>query len=289
MQLGRWRIDLIQTGHFKLDGGAMFGVVPRNLWEKSNPADTQNRIDMTMRTMCLRDGERTVLVDTGLGHKDAPKFHDIFAVDFSRFTMSDGLAELQIRPEDVTDVILTHLHFDHAGGSVLRSDGDLALAFPNATHYIQRRHWDWAMNPSDRDRASFLPDNYMPVHEAGKLQPLDGEEELFPGVSLHVVEGHTFGQQLVRVRDGARSVLYAADLIPMSAHVPGPWIMGYDLQPLRTLEEKNALLSRAVSDGDILIFEHDRYVEAATVSLSDKGYRLNEHGTLEEVAAAAYV
>lgn len=284
MQLGKWKVDLVQTGQFKLDGGAMFGVVPKNLWQKPCPADSQNRIEMTMRTMVLRGDDRVILVDTGMGHKDSEKFHDIFALEFGVFSIPSALAGLGIAAEDVTDIILTHLHFDHAGGCVLRNGDALALTFPNATHYLQRRQWEWALDPSERDRASFLPENYLPIDEAGRLQLLDGEEELFPGISLHVVDGHTFGQQLVRVEGDARSLLYAADLIPMSAHVPGPWIMGYDLQPLVTLAEKNSMLARAAKDGDILVFEHDRAVEAGTVLSTEKGFRLGRHGTLESLA-----
>ncbi len=283
MRFGSWHIDLVETGRFKLDGGAMFGVVPKNLWSRNNPTDDANRIAMTMRSLCLRKDDRVVLVDTGVGHKEDTKFRDIFAIDFSSHSLAHGLASLGIDPASVTDVILTHLHFDHAGGSVDRREGGLALTFPNATHYVQRRHWEWAMHPSDRDRASFLPDNYMPIEDAGRLQLLDGDEQIIDGLSLQIVNGHTFAQQLVRVQGEAQSLLYAGDLVPMSAHVPGPWIMGYDLQPLLTLEEKNALLSDAAVRGDILVFEHDPLVEAATVQHTEKGFRLDRSGTLAQV------
>ncbi len=286
MTFGSWSVDLLETGRFKLDGGAMFGIVPKNLWSKGNPADEQNRIDMTMRSLCLRRGDRVLLVDTGVGHKDSARFHDIFAIDFSRHSLASGLAALGIDATSVTDVILTHLHFDHAGGSVLRNDDRLELAFPNATHYLQRRHWEWALHPSERDRASFLPENFMPLQDAGRLQLLDGEERIFEDLSLQLVHGHTFAQQLVRVHGDDRSLLFAGDLVPMSAHVPGPWIMGYDLQPLVTLQEKNTLLAEAAARGDVLLFEHDPFVEASTVQLTDKGFRLGRSGTLREVLAA---
>ncbi len=286
MRFGSWEIDLIETGRFKLDGGAMFGVVPKNLWSKNNPSDEANRIEMTMRSLCLRRGDRVVLVDTGLGHKEHGKFLDIFAVDFTAYTLEKGLRDLGIDPRAVTDVILTHLHFDHAGGSVTFRDGELALTFPEATHYVQKRHWDWAMNPSDRDQASFLPDNYMPIRDAGRLQLLDGAEQILEDLELHVVNGHTFAQQIVRVRAEDRSLLYAGDLIPMSAHVPGPWIMGYDLQPLLTLEEKNSLLTEAADRNDIVLFEHDPHVEAATVQNTAKGFRLEHAGRLEQLLSA---
>lgn len=286
MRFGSWQIDLIETGRIKLDGGAMFGVVPKPLWTKTNPTDELNRIDMTMRSICLRRDDRVILVDTGVGHKESAKFQDIFAIDFSRYTLADGLARLDIEPSEVTDVVLTHLHFDHAGGSVLGNGTDLALAFPNAVHYVQREQWEWAMNPSDRDRASFLPNNYMPIREAGRLQLIDGEEQIINDLSLHVVNGHTFAQQLVRVHGEDRSLLYAGDLVPMSAHVPGPWIMGYDLQPLVTLREKNFLLTNAAAENDIILFEHDPTVEAATVQITEKGFRLDRYGTLEELFTA---
>ncbi|MBR9978116.1 MAG: MBL fold metallo-hydrolase [Bacteroidetes bacterium] len=283
MEFGSWKVNLLETGRFKLDGGAMFGVIPKPLWHRANPADERNRIDMTMRALCLRRADRVILVDTGVGHKESGKFRDIFAIDFSVVSLETGLATLGITAEEVTDVILTHLHFDHVGGCVRNDGGALSAMFPNATHYVQRRQWEWAMTQSERDRASFIADNYLPLREAGILQLLDGEEKIFEEMELHIVDGHTFGQQLVRVRDGDVSLLYAADLIPMSAHLPGPWIMGYDLQPLVTLQEKHDLLTRAVGDGDILMFEHDPIVEAATVERSEKGFRLAHHGTLDDV------
>lgn len=283
MEFGSWKVDLLETGRFKLDGGAMFGVIPKPLWNKTNPADERNRIDMTMRALCLRRGDRVILVDTGVGRKESGKFQNIFSIDFSVVSLETGLSALGVSAEEVTDVILTHLHFDHVGGCVRNEGGDLGPMFPNATHYVQRRQWEWAMAPSDRDRASFIDDNYLPLREAGLLQLLDGEEEIFEDMELHIVDGHTFGQQLVRVRNGDASLLYAADLIPMSAHVPGPWIMGYDLQPLVTLKEKYEILTRAVGDRDILLFEHDPFVEAATVERSEKGFRLAHHGKLDEV------
>lgn len=283
MTFGSWKVDLLETGRFRLDGGAMFGIVPKNLWSKNNPADERNRIDMTMRSLILRGKDRVVLVDTGVGHKDSAKLHDIYAIDFSGHSLAAGLAALGVDASSVTDVILTHLHFDHAGGSVLRHGEDLALTFPNAIHYVQRRHWEWAMHPSERDRASFFPENYVPIQEAGRLQLLDGAEQILEDLSLQLIDGHTFAQQLVRVHGDGRALLFAGDLVPMSAHVPGPWIMGYDLQPLVTLQEKNIILTEAAARGDVLVFEHDPFVEAATVQQTEKGFRLGLHGTLEDV------
>ncbi len=284
---GRYEIAPVETGRFRLDGGAMFGVVPKNLWEKRNPADEQNRIDMRMRTLLMRDGERTILVDAGVGHKESGKFNAIFAIDFSDHTLDRGIRALGVEPEEVTDVIITHLHFDHVGGAVLRHGDELRLMFPNAEHYVQRRQWEWANAPSDRDRASYLPDNILPIADAGKLRLLDGEEELFPDLHLHVVDGHTFGQQLIRVNDGDQSLVYVADLVPMSSHVPAPWIMGYDLQPLTTLAEKEKLLSRAADQRDILFFEHDAFSEASLVGIGKKGFEAADAGRLADVLRIA--
>ena len=284
---GRFEIAPVETGSFRLDGGAMFGVVPKNLWEKRNPADEQNRIDMRMRTLLVRDGERTILIDAGVGHKESEKFNDIFAIDFSRYSLEGGLRALGVAPEDVTDVIITHLHFDHVGGAVILHGGELRLMFPNAEHFVQRRQWEWANAPSDRDRASFLPHNFVPLSDAGKLQLIDGGEELFPGLHVRVIDGHTFGQQMVRLEDGDQSILYAADLIPMSSHVPAPWIMGYDLQPLTTLAEKERLLSEAAEKRHILVFEHDAFSEAALVGIGKKGYEAADAGRLSDVIRKA--
>ncbi|MCB2204426.1 MBL fold metallo-hydrolase [bacterium] len=286
-RFGRFEIAAIETGHFKLDGGAMFGVVPKNLWERKNPADAQNRIEMTMRTLVLRDAEHTILVDAGVGRKDSGKFQDIFAIEFDEVSLERGLKQLGIAPADVTDLIATHLHFDHIGGAVIRENDSLRLTFPNAMHHVQREQWTWACNPSQRDRASYMPDNFRPIEDAGKLQLLDGNEELLPGLQLEVVNGHTFGQQIVRIVDGDQSLVFAADLIPMCSHVPDAWIMGYDLQPIVTLGEKQQMLKRAVESGDVLLFEHDRAIPASLVEHGEKGYRAAHEGKLEDVLTAA--
>jgi glyoxylase-like metal-dependent hydrolase (beta-lactamase superfamily II) len=282
MTFGRYDISLIESGRIRLDGGAMFGVVPKPLWEKVNEVDAQNRVAMTMRSLVLRDDSRIILVDTGVGEKESEKFCSIYAIDHSRYRLTDELHSLGITPEAVTDVVLTHLHFDHAGGCVRRVGDRLEPVFVNARHYVQRRHWEWAMQPSDKDRASFLPDNYLPLRDAGLLSFLDGETELFEGVHSEIINGHTFAQQMLRIDGGeGATLLYAADLIPMSAHIPAPWIMSYDLQPLVTLAEKHRVLDRAAREGDILLFEHDAATEAATIIKTDKGYAAREKGSLD--------
>ena len=284
---GPYEVATVETGRFRLDGGAMYGVVPKPLWERDNPADDRNRIAMTMRSLVLRDASRTILVDVGVGYKDPEKFREIFAIDFSEYSLESGLNDLGIHSGDVTDVILTHLHFDHVGGAVARDGDQLQLVFPNATHYVQREHWNWSLQPSERDQASFIPDNYRPIEDAGKLQLLDGEEELFPGIRMEIIHGHTFAQQLVRATDGDQSILYVADLLPMSSHVPEPWIMGYDLQPIVTLREKQRILQRAVQKQDVFVYEHDVFSAASLVETTSKGYRAFGKGTLHETMKTA--
>jgi glyoxylase-like metal-dependent hydrolase (beta-lactamase superfamily II) len=286
MKYGSYDVHSLDTGLFRLDGGAMFGVVPRNLWERTNPPDEKNRILMALRTLLVRGNGRTILIDTGVGEKYGEKFRSIYSIDLENRTLEQRLGEYGVRPEDVTDVILTHLHFDHVGGAVRREGNALAPAFPNARHYLQKRHWEWAMRPSDRDKASFIPENYMPLYERGMVDVVDGTTELFPGIRLETVDGHTFAQQLVRIVDDRRSIVFCCDLIPMSAHVPAPYIMGYDLQPLVTLEEKTRFLAKAVDDRDILVFEHDPFVQGGIVLSDEKGFRLTESGTLNDMIVA---
>jgi len=282
-RLGRYELHAIDAGALRLDGGAMFGVVPKPLWEKSTPADEANRIAMCMRVLLLRGDGRTILVDTGAGDKVSDKMVSIYAFDPPHGRLLSSLASHGIAPEDVTDVIFTHLHFDHAGGAVTRDGDGYRPLFPRARHYVQREHLAWALKPSDRDRASFLPENFQPLSEAGLIDTVDGAVELFPDIHLLPVHGHTFAQQLVRVVGGERPLLFAADLVPMSAHVPAPWIMGYDLQPLVTLREKQQLLAEAARTGEVLIFEHDPFVEAATIEHGERGFVPQRRGTLDEV------
>ena len=273
MTLGGYQIDLVEAGLVRLDGGAMFGIVPRPLWERRIPPDDRNRIPLAMRCLLLRGHGRTILVDTGVGEKGDAKFEDIYGVDHAHSTLLGSLAALGVAADDVTDVVLTHLHFDHAGGATVRTaSGDLALTFPEADHYVQREHWAWA-HESPRESASFLPENLDPIGASGRLVLLDGAELPFENVDLHIVNGHTRGQQLVRVHDGARSVLHAGDLVPTAAHVPLLWVMAYDVEPLATLDEKRPLLSRAAREGWTVVFEHDPVIASARIVETEKGFR----------------
>jgi glyoxylase-like metal-dependent hydrolase (beta-lactamase superfamily II) len=287
MNFGQFELHTIETGWLALDGGAMFGVVPKNLWNRSIDADEQNRIPMTMRTLVIKYQDRVILVDTGAGNKNSEKFNRIYGIDTSQHEMITKLSHLGISLNDVTDVIQTHLHFDHAGGAVsFNASGDPEITFPKARYYVQKHHWNWATKPSMKDRASFIPQDFMPLQEAGNLELVDGPEELFPGLELVVVNGHTVSQQLVRVRDGERSILYCADLIPTQHHVPAPYVMGYDLMPLVSLEEKVRILGEAVAAPTVLVFEHDRAAAAALVVGEGEKFSAGTVGSLEEVIAS---
>lgn len=280
MTIGNYTLTAIETGRFALDGGAMFGVVPWVFWSRTNPPDDRQRITLAARCLLIRGEGRTILVDTGNGSKWNDKLRDIYRLDQSHSALERSLAAAGVRPEEVTDVILTHLHFDHCGGSTKFVDGALVPTFPNAKHYVQQDHWDAAMHPTDRDKASFMKDDYMPLYERGMLTMVDGEQELFPGISMVVCNGHTTAQQLPLISDGTKTMLFCCDLVPTASHVPLPYIMGYDLRPLTTLEEKKRLLPRAAKEGWTLFLEHDPDTAAITIKETEKGLAVNERFSL---------
>lgn len=261
----------VQTGFFALDGGAMFGVVPKVLWQKLIPPDDRNRIPMAMRALLIQTEDRLVLVDVGVGHKYTPKFADLYAIDHSTHTLAGELEKLGFSVSEVTDVVLTHLHFDHAGGSTQRVGDQVVPTFPNARYYVQRSHWAWAHAPNARERASFFPENYDPLEATGQLVFLEGETELLPGVRLYVVNGHTEGQQLVSVHYKGHTLLYGADLFPTSAHLPLPYVMAYDVRPLVTFAEREQYLPWLVRERVIVFYEHDAAVECSTVIEKEPG------------------
>ncbi len=271
MKIGNYDLHAIETGTFALDGGAMFGVVPKTLWEKAISPDEKNRIPMAARALLLIGNGRKILIDDGNGSKFNDKLVSIYKIDNSRNDLISSLRKHNIFPADITDVILTHLHFDHAGGSTYRENGVVKPTFPNAKYYVQREHWEAANKPAERDRASFFPEDFVPLQEHGLLNFTEGEVEILPGITCRICNGHTSALQAPVISDGKTTMLYCADLVPTSAHVPLPWIMAYDLRPLVTLEEKRRILNEAV-DGDwILYFEHDASVQTCRLRRTEKG------------------
>ena len=277
LKVGPYQIKPVPTGLFGLDGGAMFGTVPKVLWEKTNPADSSNRIQMEARGLLLLGEKHRILIDCGIGgdfiekygEKLGSKFSEIYAVDEEKASLTSSLQKWGLTPDDITDVILTHLHFDHCGGGTTAVNGKLVPTFKNATYYVQKRNLETARTPNLREKASYYSANFEPLIEAGVLKILDGEvSELLPGVSVLLTDGHTVGQQIVKVSDGTNTVLYCGDLIPTSTHVRLPWVMGYDLEPLRLIDEKKVILTQAAKENWHLVFEHDPYLDAATVAES---------------------
>ncbi len=275
LKIGEYELHAIETGRFALDGGAMFGVVPYALWTKTNPPDARNRITLAARALLVVGRGKSILVDNGNGSKFNDKLLDLYPPDRSRYELRQSLARHGISPADITDVILTHLHFDHAGGSTYLEDGELKPTFPAARYYLQKAHWEQAMHPTEKDRASFMKDDFMPLKDHGVLELVDGEFELFPNIHLNVMNGHTTAQQLPKISDGKTTVLYCCDLFPTISHIPLPYIMAYDLRPLTTLEEKKRILKKAVDEEWILFFEHDPETVAGSVRMTDKGYAFN--------------
>ena len=274
-EIGPYSLFTVETGKFGLDGGAMFGIVPKPLWSKRISPDDENRIPLHMRCLLLEGDGRLILVDTGIGDTfEGTKYRDIYAVDTEIATLEGQLNRHGFVPGDVTDVLLTHLHFDHCGGSTRKTEDGIALTFPNATYHVQKEHWEWATDPNAKEAASFIPETFLPIQEEGRLHLVEGPGQVFPNVSVEVVHGHTEAQQIVRVSDDERDLVYVADLLPTSHHFPPAWTMAYDVRPLRTIEEKGDFLERAVNAEWNLFFEHDPQVEVGSLQRTDRGIEL---------------
>jgi len=271
------KLHTIETGFFKLDGGAMFGVVPKSIWNKLNPADENNMCNWAMRCLLVESGDRLVLIDNGLGNKQDEKFFSHYFLNGDD-TLQKSLNKNGFKEEDVTDVFLTHLHFDHCGGSIKRNNDKTGYepAFPNATYWSNEKHWATATHPNAREKASFLKENILPIQESGKLRFLKDGEELIPGFTNFFVYGHTEAMMLPIIKYKNRRVVYCADLIPSAGHIPVPYVMAYDMNPLITLEEKSKFLNEAVKKDDILFFEHDPVIECCSLQLTDRGVRMKE-------------
>jgi len=261
--LGRFRVHALEAGLQRLDGGAMFGVVPKVLWERRIPADERNRIPLALRCLLVETPDALILIDTGVGNKETEKFHSIYGIENAGTPtrLEDAIRDAGFSPDDVDVVIDTHLHFDHAGGNTLRTeDGAIEVAFPRARYVVQRGEWEFAHWNNERVRASYVPANFDPVAEAGRYDFVEGEREIVPGVRVIPTPGHTPHHQSVLITSEGEGAIFLADLIPTAAHLPLPWIMGYDLEPLVTLETKRAILDRAKREDWLLVFQHDAVV-----------------------------
>ncbi len=274
--IGPYTIYALETGRFGLDGGAMFGIVPKPLWSKRIAPDEENRIQLHMRCLLLEGPDRLILVDAGIGDVFAgTKYEEIYAVDHEYAALDEELSARGFVVDDVTDVILTHLHFDHCGG-VTRQDGEArSLRFPNATYHVQREHWQWAQDPNPKEKGSFLERALAPIGASGQLHLVDGERSLLPNLSVECVHGHTHAQQLVTVADDESTLVYVADLLPTSHHLAPTWTMAYDIRPLQTIEEKEGFLRRAVNEEWNLFFEHDPDIVVGRPQETDRGIEID--------------
>ncbi len=274
LTIGPYTLTPIETGRFALDGGAMFGVVPKNLWSRSNPPDEQNRIPMAMRALLVQGNGKNILIDSGMGDKYDDKLRSIYKLDNSGGTIITSLAEVGLKPEDITDVLQTHLHFDHCGGSVIQTaDGKLVPTFPNAKHYVQKEALAWARKPTEKDRASFLKNDWEPLASEGMLEEIDGAGEWLPGINLHIFNGHTKAQQLPEITDGKTHLFFCADLVPTKSHINFPYVMGYDNFPLTTLEEKKRIIPQMYEEKWMLFLEHDPVDALVTIAATERGFK----------------
>ena len=281
----------INTGYFKLDGGAMFGVVPKSMWNKINPADENNLCSWALRCLLIEDGNRLILVDNGNGDKQDAKFFSHYHLHGDD-TLDKSLAKYGFGKDDITDVFLTHLHFDHCGGSIIRDGDKLVSAFKNAVYWSNKEHWDWAVYPNEREKASFLKENILPIEESGQLQFIDvageidgklGNTAFTNNIDIRFVSGHTESMMLPQIKYKDRTIVFMADLLPSAGHIPIPFVMAYDMFPLTTLHEKKAFLKEAVEEDYTLFFEHDPVHECCTLQQTEKGIRPKDFFKLDEI------
>ena len=281
----------IDTGYFKLDGGAMFGVVPKTIWNKINPADENNLCPWAMRSLLIEDGERLILIDNGIGDKQSDKFFKHYYLHGEN-SLNSSLANCGFSPDDITDVFLTHLHFDHCGGSVIKQNDKLLPAFKNAVYWSNQKHWNWAVYPNEREKASFLKENILPIQENGQLEFIqDGKQvdnnlpiqTFTQNISIRFVDGHTESMMLPQINYNGKTIVYMADLLPSHGHIPIPYVMAYDMFPLTTLNEKKSFLHEALANDYILFFEHDPVHECCTLHDTERGIRPNEFLRIEDL------
>jgi glyoxylase-like metal-dependent hydrolase (beta-lactamase superfamily II) len=278
------KLHVIHAGNFKLDGGAMFGVVPKSIWQKLNPSDENNLCTWAMRCLLIEHGDRLILIDNGMGDKQNEKFFGHYYLH-GEHTLEKSLSQAGFSKDDITDVFLTHLHFDHCGGAIVREGERLIPAFKYATYWSNSEHWKWATEPNDREKASFLKENILPIQESGRLKFIERKEgiKFMPDVSLRFVNGHTESMMLPQIEYRGRTVVFMADLLPSVWHIPMPYVMAYDTRPLLTLNEKRAFLNEALEKNYVLFFEHDPLLECCELTMTEKGIRSGNSFLLKEL------
>lgn len=278
------KLYAINTGHFKLDGGAMFGVVPKSIWNKSNPADQNNMCSWALRCLLIEDGNRLILIDNGMGNKQDEKFFGYYYLH-GNDTLQKSLNKYGFEMDDITDMVLTHLHFDHCGGSIKYNSNktNLEPAFKNAKYYCNEKHWNWATQANSREKASFLKENILPIKESGQLNFIDSQSTLITDLSFIEVNGHTEAMMLPIIKYKESTLAYMADLIPSIGHLPIPFVMGYDVRPLETLKEKELILKTALDNDWSLFFEHDPTIECIKLERTEKGIRAKNNFLLSDL------
>jgi glyoxylase-like metal-dependent hydrolase (beta-lactamase superfamily II) len=274
----------INTGHFKLDGGAMFGVVPKSMWQKLNPPDDNNMCSWAMRCLLIQENNRLILIDNGMGTKQDEKFFGYYYLHGDD-TLEGSLAKNGFGKDDITDVFLTHLHFDHCGGSIERAGDRLVPAFKNATYWSNEKHWQWATHPNDREKASFLKENILPIEESGRLKFIEVNDgvSFTENISIRFMYGHTDAMMLPQIKYKEKTIVFMADLLPSVAHIPIPYVMAYDTRPLETLKEKRSFLEEAEQQDYILFFEHDPQIECCSLQLTERGIRSRDTFNISEI------
>ena len=276
------KIRSIVAGSLRLDGGAMFGVVPKVIWNKTNPADENNLCVWAMRCLLVETGNKKILIDTGMGDKQSEKFYGYYFLG-GDILIEDALKRKGVSSDEITDVILTHLHFDHCGGALKKENGKTVPTFKNAVYHISQKHWEHALNPNSREKPSFILENITPIQTNGQLQFLNISENFSENITFLEVNGHTTGQILPLLSLGEKKILYAADLIPSASHIPVSYVMGYDIEPLKTMEEKKEILSYMHSKNGILLYEHDPKIEASSITKTERGFNFEKGIKIEEL------
>jgi len=282
MRIGDYDLYSIETSEFSLDGGAMFGIIPKPIWERKAPSDSQNRIEMVTRSLLLCSDEKKILIDTGNGTKWEEKYLDIYNIDTSRYNIENSLNKYGFNADDITDIICTHLHFDHVGGNTKIDNGKIVPTFPNAKYWVTKENWELANHPSQKDSGSFIEHDWKVLAENGMIETINGNEPFIKGIDSYITQGHTAGLLHPMISDGTKTLFYGADIFPLAAHISIPWVMAYDVQPVVTMKEKEILLPKMQDEEWILFLEHDPKIQACTVQQDGKHFKMNESVLISE-------